>query len=70
MKNFRFRDPSNREWKEIELKEHDRIYITDSEGNEYELKPYKFGGIEILANDGTINIHPSVSNCIRISTTQ
>lgn len=69
MAKFKFRD-SNKEWKEIEFGEYERIYLTDKDGNEYELKPYKFGGIEIIANDGAIRISPSVSNCIRIDTAE
>ena len=53
---------------EFEIKPNRRIEITDNDGNKYEIKPYKFGGIEVLASDGSLSIKPSVSNMIVLET--
>ena len=44
------------------------IDITDEQGNVYEIRINKFGGIDIIATDGTIIIEPCVSNNITIKT--
>ena len=69
MGKLRFRN-ENREWVEMEIPEHQRIEVTDNDGNRYEIKPDKFGGIEILANDGSISVNPRMSNQIIIETRQ
>lgn len=69
MAKLRFRD-ENREWVEMDIPEHQRIEVTDNDGNRYEIRPDKFGGIEILANDGTISVRPRVSNQITVETIQ
>lgn len=69
MGKLRFRN-KNREWVEMEIPEHQRIEVTDNDGNVYEIKPDKFGGIEIIANDGTITVNPRMSNHITVETRQ
>lgn len=59
---------SNDEWVELEIKPHRRIEITDSEDNRYEIRPAKFGGIEVIAVDGAVAVEPKVSNQIVIKT--
>jgi hypothetical protein len=53
---------------EVEIRPHRRIEITDNDGNRYEIKPDKFGGIEVMASEGSIAIEPHVSNQITIKT--
>ena len=67
MGKLRFRN-ENREWVEIEIPEFQRIEVTDNDGNRYEIRPDKFGGIEIIANDGSISVNPIVSNQIIVKT--
>ena len=69
MGKLRFRN-ENCEWVEMEIPEHQRIEVTDNDGNRYEIKPDKFGGIEIIANDGSISVNPRMSNQIIIETRQ
>ena len=67
MSKLRFKNDSD-EWEEIEIRPHRRIEITDNDDNRYEIKPDKFGGIEVQAADGRIVIEPHVSNEITIKT--
>ena len=67
MSKLRFKNENN-ELVEIEIRPHRRIEITDSDDNCYEIKPDKFGGIEIVASDGSISIEPHVANHITIKT--
>ena len=67
MAKLRFKN-DNDKWTEIEIRPHGRIEVTDIDNNRYEIKPDKFGGIEILASDGSISIEPKVSNQIMIKT--
>lgn len=69
MGKLRFRN-ENREWVEMEIPEHQRIEVTDKDDNRYEIRPDKFGGIEILANDGSITVNPIMSNQIIVETKQ
>ena len=45
-----------------------RIVIQDNDGNRYRIHPDKFGGIEIMAEDGKVSIEPNVSNVITLKT--
>ena len=67
MNKLRFKN-DNDEWVEVEIRPHHRIEVTDSDGNRYEIRPDKFGGIEVMASDGSISIEPKVSNHIVIKT--
>lgn len=67
MGKLRFRD-GNREWQEMEIPPNQRVEITDDDGNRYEIRTDKFGGIEILANDGSISVNPRMSNQIIVET--
>ena len=67
MNKLRFNN-DNDEWVEVEIRPHRRIEITDGDGNLYEIRPDKFGGIEVIASDGSISIEPRVSNQIVIKT--
>lgn len=42
--------------------------LYDSEGNRYEIRQDKFGGIEVIVEDGSCSIEPHVSNHITIKT--
>jgi hypothetical protein len=65
MSKLRFKNDSN-EWVEIEIRPHRRIEITDNDDNRYEIRPDKFGGLNITASDGSLSIEPHVSNDITI----
>lgn len=67
MSKLRYKDDNN-EWVEVEIRPHRRIEITDNDDNRYEIKPDKFGGIEVMASEGSIAIEPHVSNQITIKT--
>ena len=67
MNKLRFKN-DNDEWVEVEIRPHRRIEVTDSDGNRYKIRPDKFGGIEVMASDGSISIEPRVSNQIVIKT--
>lgn len=64
---MRFKN-DNDERVEVEIRPHRRIEVTDSDGNWYEIRPAEFGGIEVIASDGSISIEPKVSNHIVIKT--
>ena len=44
------------------------IIVADSDENQYRISQDKFGGIEILAEDGPASIEPRVSNQLTIKT--
>ena len=67
MSKLRYKNENN-EWVEVEILPNRRIEITDKDDNRYEIKPDKFGGIEVMASDGSISIEPHVSNQITIKT--
>ena len=67
MSTLKYKNENN-ELVEVEIRPHRRIEITDNDGNRYEIRPDKFGGIEIQASDGSIAIEPHVSNEITIKT--
>lgn len=67
MSTLKYKNDNN-EWVEVEIRPHRRIEITDNDGNRYEIRPDKFGGIEIQTSDGSIAIEPHVSNDITIKT--
>lgn len=69
MGKLRFRN-ENREWVEMEIPKHQRIEVTDNDDNRYEIRPDKFGGIEILASDGSISVNPRMANQIIVETRQ
>lgn len=46
-----------------------RIIIEDNDGNRYRIKPDKFGGIEIMAEDGKMTVNPHMANVIIVKTT-
>lgn len=62
---FEYPDRESRETRAIDAR---LIVIKDSEGNSYRIKENKFGGLEIMADDGQLAIEPSVSNLIVIKT--
>lgn len=67
MAKLRYKNENN-ELVEIEIRPYRRIEITDNDDNHYEIKPDKFGGIEIISSDGSIAIEPRVSNQLIIKT--
>ena len=52
----------------IEVSDTERIIVTDKYGNRYRIKADRFGGLEIMAEDGNISIEPNVSNLLTIKT--
>ena len=67
MSKLKFKNESN-EWVEIEIQPNRRIEITDNDDNRYEIRPDKFGGLNIMTADGSLSIEPHVSNDITIKT--
>ena len=60
---MRIRFKQNGEWTDAEIDKNTRLEVTDDNGHEFEIRPWKFGGgIDVLANNGTLNIRPMVSN--------
>ena len=55
-------------YKEVEVSDIERVIVTDKDGNRYQIKTDRFGGLEIMAEDGKISIEPSVSNLLTIKT--
>lgn len=50
----------------VKVKNH--IYVTDADGNRYRIGQGKFGGLEILVEDGSAVIEPRVANELVIKT--
>lgn len=46
----------------------DLIIIKDKDGNQYRICQDKFGGLEILVEDGRVSVEPIVSNHIVVKT--
>lgn len=67
MGSFIFEDKDGKETA-IQFKPYKHITVIDNEGNYYNIKPDKFGGLEIISIDGSIEIDPCVSNHIVIKT--
>ena len=67
MSKLRFKN-EQREWVEIEIRPNHRIEITDNDDNRYEIHPDKFGGLNIMAAEGSLSIEPHMSNDITIKT--
>ena len=67
MSKLRFKNENN-EWVDIEIRPHCRLEITDNDDNCYEIRPDNFGGLNIVAADGSMSIEPHVSNDITIKT--
>ena len=67
MSTLKFKNDKN-EWVEIEIRPNRRIEITDNDDNRYEIRADRFGGIEIMASDGSVSIEPRVSNQVVIKT--
>ena len=59
---------TDKEYKEVEVSDIERVIVTDKDGNRYQIKTDRFGGLEIMAEDGKISIEPSVSNLLTIKT--
>lgn len=55
-------------YKEVEVSDTERVIVTDKDGNRYRIKADRFGGLEIMAEDGKISIEPNVSNVLIIKT--
>lgn len=53
---------------EIVVQSTNVVVVVDSDGNQYRISQNKFGGIEILAEDGPVSIEPRVSNQLAIKT--
>lgn len=66
MATIRFKDGS--EWREVEIQKYNCVHFVDDDNNDYEIRADKFGGIDIIANDGKISIEPYMSNNITIKT--
>lgn len=66
MAKIRFKE--NGEWREVELQKHTCVHFIDEYNNDFELRPDRFGGMDVIANDGKISIEPCMSNNITIKT--
>lgn len=56
------------EWREVEIQKNTCVHFVDDDNNDYEMRADRFGGIDIIANDGKISIEPCMSNNITIKT--
>lgn len=56
------------EWCEVEIRKYTCVHFVDDDNNDYEIRADKFGGIDIIANNGKISIEPCMSNNITIKT--
>ena len=63
--NFEYSTQDN---KDVVVENAYRIVVQDKDGHRYRIKADRFGGIEILAEDGRICIEPSVSNLVVVKT--
>lgn len=45
-----------------------RIVIEDNDGNRYRVIADKFGGLEIMAEDGKMTVEPHMANVIIVKT--
>ena len=59
---------TDKEYKEVEISDVNRIIVTDKDGHRYRIKADRFGGLEVMAEDGKISIEPNVSNLFTIKT--
>lgn len=50
--------------KEFEASDMSGIYIYDADGNQYHIRPDRFGGLEVSSTDDKLSIEPSYSNLI------
>jgi hypothetical protein len=59
---------TDKEYKEVEISDVNRIIVTDKDGNRYRIKADRFCGLEVMAEDGKISIEPNTSNLLTIKT--
>ena len=58
----------DKEYKTKVVEDTNHVIVYDNEGNRYRIKADKFGGIEIMNEDGHTSIEPNVSNVVTIKT--
>ena len=59
---------TDKKYKTIEVDEVSRVILQDKDGNRYRVIADKFGGLEIMAEDGTLSIEPHMANVIIVKT--
>jgi hypothetical protein len=62
---FEYKDKN---YKTVKVEETTRITLQDGDGNRYRVTQNRFGGIEIMAEDGKLSIEPNVSNVVVLKT--
>lgn len=62
---FEYKDKS---YKTVKVEETTRIVLQDKDGNRYRVTQDRFGGIDIMAEDGKLSIEPNVSNVVVLKT--
>ena len=62
---FEYKDKN---YKTVKVEETTRITLQDVDGNRYRVTQNRFGGIEIMAEDGKLSIEPNVSNVVVLKT--
>lgn len=62
---FEYKDKS---YKTVKVEETTRIVMQDKDGNRYRVTQDRFGGIDIMAEDGKLSIEPNVSNVVVLKT--
>lgn len=63
--NFEYTDKN---YKTVEVNESSRIVLQDKDGNRYRVIADKFGGLEIMAEDGKMTVEPHMANVIIVKT--
>lgn len=63
--NFEYIDKN---YKTVEVDESSRVILQDKDGNRYRVTADKFGGLEIMAEDGKLSVEPHMANVIIVKT--
>lgn len=63
--NFEYIDKN---YKTVEVDESSRVILQDKDGNRYRVIADKFGGLEIMAEDGKLSVEPHMANVIIVKT--
>ena len=63
--NFEYTDKN---YKTVEVDEVSRVILQDKDGNRYRVIADKFGGLEIMAEDGKLTVEPHMANVIIVKT--
>lgn len=63
--NFEYTDKN---YKTVEVDDASRVILQDKDGNRYRVIADKFGGLEIMAEDGKMTVEPHMANVIIVKT--